>query len=93
MEMCVWFLMATQISCQLKLRSRIGEWVLSQQASRLEKQFALHFSTEKKEEKKAASPKFWKIRQLVEAQPHVKQLLFARAWTGCDTTSAIHKKG
>ena len=53
----------------------------------------VYFSTEKKEEKKAASPQFWKIRQLVEAQPHVKQLLFARAWIGCDTTSAIHKNG
>ena len=54
----------------------------------------VYFSTVKREGKrKSATLQFWSICHLVEAHSHVEHLLFAHAWTGCDTTSAAHQKG
>ena len=35
----------------------------------------------------------YSIKELVEQHKQTEHLLFAHAWTGCDTTSAIHKYG
>ena len=35
----------------------------------------------------------WNIKNLCEAEEMSQHLLFIHAWTGCDTTSAVHNKG
>ena len=35
---------------------------------------------------------FWSARKAIHQFQHTR-ILFAHAWTGCDTTSAIHQKG
>ena len=51
------------------------------------------FSTEFSEKKKAAGMNFWSIRSIAESLPLVSSILFANAWSGCDTTSALYMKG
>ena len=53
----------------------------------------LIFSTERKEKKKKSKWFYWNVGDLVAAQSYPETLLFAHAWTGCDTISAIHQKG
>ena len=52
----------------------------------------ISFSTTKTVNKKKIPMKY-SIRSLVNDHELTKYLLFAHAWTGCDTTSAIHKQG
>ena len=53
----------------------------------------MFFGTETTEKGHRKSLKYWNIRKLLEVQPLKNYLLFAHAWTGCDTTSATHQKG
>ena len=53
----------------------------------------MYFSTETTKKGNKKSLKWWNIRKLLEAQSLKKYLLFAHAWSGCDTTSATHQKG
>ena len=50
---------------------------------------------EKKLKKKASKKlSFWKVSTLIDKKSiDQDNLLLAHAWTGCDTTSAIHQKG
>ena len=50
------------------------------------------FSTTKTVNKKKV-PVQYSVRYPVNIHPLTEFLLFAHAWTGCDTTSAIHKQG
>ena len=50
------------------------------------------FGTEIKVKNKMSKLRYWRISDLL-AENHPETLLFAHAWTGCDTTSAIHQKG
>ena len=43
--------------------------------------------------KKNAVPMWWSIRTLVDGDIDIRCILFAHAFSGCDTTSAIHEKG
>ena len=52
----------------------------------------MFFSTEKKEGKRLPKLSYWRISDL-SACDNPELLLFAHAWCGCDTTSAIHQKG
>ena len=36
---------------------------------------------------------FWCISELIQSTTQQETLLFAHAWSGCDTTSAIYQKG
>ena len=51
----------------------------------------IQFATKKKVDK-INVPVQYSIKHLVENQPHTRHLLFAHAWGGCDTTSAIHNQ-
>ena len=58
----------------------------------------MYFSTDKigdQKKKAKVKPKtfYWKISQIAATYDHRDMLLFAHAWAGCDTTSAIHQKG
>ena len=53
----------------------------------------IYFSTETRKGNKAKPTKFWCVNKLVELLPHREFLLFAHAWSGCDSTSATHLKG
>ncbi|XP_066914872.1 uncharacterized protein [Clytia hemisphaerica] len=58
----------------------------------------MFFSTDKigdQKNKAKIKPKlfYWKISQISATYDHCDTLLFAHAWSGCDTTSAIHQKG
>ena len=58
----------------------------------------MFFSTDKigdQKNKAKVKPKlfYWKISQISATYDHCDMLLFAHAWSGCDTTSAIHQKG
>ena len=53
----------------------------------------MYFSTETRKGSTAKSTKFWSVNKLVELLPHKEFLLFAHAWSGCDSTSATHLKG
>ena len=37
--------------------------------------------------------RYWNIRELVDCGVDVDVILFAHAWSGCDSTSAMHRKG
>ena len=52
----------------------------------------MFFSTEVKE-KSTKVVKSWRISSLVENCNYREHLLFAHAWSGCDSTSAIHRQG
>ena len=54
----------------------------------------MFFSTDMAENKKRKpTTKFWKLSEISSSYDHQNLLLFAHAWCGCDTTSAIHQKG
>ena len=54
----------------------------------------LTIGIEKKFSKKSSKTlSFWNISSLVKKIVHPTAILFAHAWTGCDTTSAIYQKG
>ena len=53
----------------------------------------LMFGFEKREKKERSKWIYWDIHDLVATQSNPETLLFAHAWTGCDTTSAIYQKG
>ena len=54
----------------------------------------IFFSTERKEGgKRNKLLKSWSVKDLVESCEYPEYILFAHAWGGCDTTSAIFKKG
>ena len=52
----------------------------------------IYFATKKKV-KKNSVPVQYSIKHLVNNHPHTTHLLFAHAWGGCDTTSAVHNQG
>ena len=54
----------------------------------------LFLGTEKKEKRRRHSKLlYWSMRDLLSTQQYQEALLFAHAWSGCDTTSAMHQKG
>ena len=55
--------------------------------------YKIYFSTESSEKRKALGQKFWSIQSIAESLPLVPYILFAHAWSGCDTTSALYMKG
>ena len=52
----------------------------------------IHFNTEKVVNKKKIQ-KQWNIQSVVECQSQVDHIIFANAWSGCDTTLATYCKG
>ena len=52
----------------------------------------IFFSTEKKE-KSTKVVKAWKMSELVASCDYTEHLLFTHTWSGCDSTSAIHRQG
>ena len=52
----------------------------------------IFFSTEMRE-KSTKVAKSWKIPELVASCGYTEHLLFAHAWSGCDSTSTIHRQG
>lgn len=55
---------------------------------------SIHFCTERCAKASASRGlKYWSIEALAEAVHNKKLILFAHAWSGCDTTSALHQKG
>ena len=54
----------------------------------------MFFSIDMAENKKRKpTTKFWKLSEISSSYDHRNLLLFAHAWCGCDTISAIHQKG
>ena len=53
----------------------------------------MYFSTEKKEQRKSKTLKWWSISSICERFPDKDTVLFGHAWSGCDTTSGTHNKG
>ena len=51
------------------------------------------FGTYIKEKKKLLKTFFWRISELIQSTIQQETLLFAHAWSGCDATSAIYRKG
>ena len=51
------------------------------------------FGTDIKEKKKRSKAFFWCISELIQSTTQQETLLFAHAWSGCDTTSAVYQKG
>ena len=51
------------------------------------------FGTDIKEKKKRPKTFFSRISELIQSTTRQETLLFAHAWSGCDTTSAIYQKG
>ena len=55
---------------------------------------SLYFSSERgTKTKKAKQLVYWNIGELVHTMPDRKYILFAHAWCGCDTTSALYQRG
>ena len=52
----------------------------------------LYFMTTVSKGKAKLTTIFWSARKAIHQFQHTR-ILFAHAWTGCDTTSAIHQKG
>ena len=52
----------------------------------------IFFSTEMRE-KSTKVVKSWKIPKVVASCGYTEHHLFAHAWSGCDSTSAIHRQG
>ena len=50
------------------------------------------FSTEHKA-KSTKVLKSWSVQELVERCKYKEHLLFVHAWSGCDSTSALHRQG
>jgi hypothetical protein len=50
------------------------------------------FSTEQKA-KSTKVVKSWSIQELARSCEYTEHLLFAHAWSGCDSTSALHRQG
>ena len=55
----------------------------------------IYFNTERKVKgSEGKRSRYWNIQEIVAANTDIKDcLLFGHAWAGCDTTSAIFKKG
>ena len=52
------------------------------------------FSTEKSDSgTRTTKLQYWQIQDLLHLDIQADYLLFAHAWSGCDTTSAIYMKG